>query len=138
MKCYLLLLVIAATIMLILPATGTNINVTVASKGDTYIQWQWDAGYDLTHILIDGTEICGYETTDNSLIRSGLAPDSLHTINVSTSTDAGDASARTLPESGGGSSGIVDYSSDATAAAYGVVGGLLTSVLVVKRWKKDS
>jgi len=121
-----------------LPAGAAVINVTATDVGSTYIEWTWDPGYNLDHILIDGTEICGYETTNNTLIRSGLAPDSLHTINVSTSTDAGDASARTLPGSGGGSSGIVDYSSDATAAAYGVVGGLLTSVLVVKRWKKDS
>jgi hypothetical protein len=137
MKRCLLLLVMAAMLLLVLPVAAVDINVTVATKGDTYIQWQWDAGYDLTHILIDGIEICGYETTNNSIIRSDLAPDSLHTINVSTSTDAGDATARTLPSSPS-VSGIVDYTSDASAAAYGVVGGLLTSVLVVKRWKKDS
>lgn len=132
-------IILAILVMLILPTAAANINVTVAAKGDTYIQWQWDSGYNLTHILIDGIEICGYETTDNVSIRSNLAPDSLHSINVSTDTDSGNATARTLPDtSGGGASSVVDYSSDATAAAYGVVGGLLTSVLVVKRWKKDS
>jgi hypothetical protein len=132
----LLLAAIVAYFLIALPAAAAVINVTATDIGTTYIEWTWDSGYNLEHILIDGTEICGYETTNNSIIRSNLAPDSLHTINVSTNTDAGDASARTLPGSPG-SSGITDYSSDATAAAYGVVGGLLTSVLVVKRWKKD-
>lgn len=131
-----LLLALVCTLV-VSPCLAADINVTVATKGTTFIEWQWDAGYDLTHILIDGIEICGYETTNNSIIRSDLQPDSLHSINVSTLADSGYGITRTLPNVTADED-IVDYSSDAAAAAYGVVGGLLTSVLVVKRWKKDS
>jgi len=83
------ILFLAILTLLLLPAAATDINVTVAAKGDTFIEWQWDSGYDLTHILIDGTEICGYETTDNTIIRTGFEPNSPHTINVTDDVNYG-------------------------------------------------
>lgn len=83
-------ILILSLALLITPIMAANINVTVASVGTTFIEWQWDPGYDLTHILIDGIEICGYETTNNSIIRSDLQPNSLHSINVTDNTNYGD------------------------------------------------
>lgn len=85
----LIAILILSLFLLVAPIMAVNINVTVASVGETFIEWQWDSGYDLTHILIDGIEICGYETTDHSIIRNGFDPNSLHSINVTDDTNYG-------------------------------------------------
>jgi hypothetical protein len=128
MKRYFLLLAILA--VLIFPVAGININVSVASKGSTYIEWQWDAGYVLTHILIDDTEICGYETTNNSIIRTGLAPNSLHTINVTDNINYGDNRTHTT----GGGSAVTNITVPALIS--GVIGGLIALVFYIRRKKK--
>jgi hypothetical protein len=96
------ILVIAAStaaICLIIPSASATINITPMNTGETYINWSWNAGLNLSVILIDGIEICGYETTNSSLLVGGLSANSLHTIQVRTDTDIGTNSTMTLPSS---------------------------------------
>jgi hypothetical protein len=87
-------------ILLIQPAAAT-INVNATEIGTTYIQWTWDGGLNVSDILIDGSVICGYETTNASIILAGLNPSELHSITVLTTTDSGSNSTHTLSLEGG-------------------------------------
>lgn len=116
------------------PAIAVNINVTVADIGQTYINWQWDAGYNLTHILIDGVEICGYETTNNSIIRSGLEPNSLHSINVTNGSSYGDNITITLPDS---PIILSNGNGEGVGAIFGLIGGLIGGILILNRGSKS-
>lgn len=123
-------------ILLITPCVSAAINITPSSIGETYIQWEWNEGLTITTILIDGTEICGYETLSNVSLRTGLDPGSLHSINITATT--GDVGYnQTLTLNATAASTIVDFSPDALSAAFGLVGGLITSVLVVRRYGKN-
>lgn len=87
-------------ILLIQPASAF-INVNATEVGTTYIQWTWDSGLNLTDILIDGSIICGYETTNASIILTGLNPSELHSITVLTDFDYGSNATHTLSWEGG-------------------------------------
>ena len=92
----LLLLCIIVVLFSFIQPVSAVINVNATSVGTTYIEWTWDNGLNLTDIFIDGSVICGYETTNSSIIYSDLNPNELHSITVYTSTDAGSNSTFTL------------------------------------------
>lgn len=94
------ILLIFITILLLsfIPPASAVINVNATSVGTTYIEWSWDNGLNLTDIFIDGSVICGYETTNSSIIYTDLNPNELHSITVYTSTDAGSNSTFTLTD----------------------------------------
>jgi|WetSurMetagenome_2_1015567.scaffolds.fasta_scaffold561924_1 hypothetical protein len=76
------------------------IDITATSVGTTYIVWTWTPGLDLTNMFIDGTEMCGYETTDNTYELSDLNPSEPHTLTIRTDSDSGTITTTTKSASG--------------------------------------
>lgn len=116
--------------LLACPVLAVDMNVTASAIGTTYIVWHWDSGYTLTHMLIDGVEICGYDTIGDTFLQSGLDPDSLHTISVTDDINLGYSAATTLPEAAGGGD---DEGGGAIGAAAGLVAGLIGAIIIIRR-----
>lgn len=97
----LIVVVFIAFCILTAPSSAT-INVSATGIGQTYIEWTWDSGLDLSNMLIDGQTMCGYETTNNTYLLTDLNPSELHTIIVVTDDDSGTNSTYTLGNSTAG------------------------------------
>ncbi len=129
------LLLLAVLLLLLIPAIpSAEIPVTAANITGTSIKWTWTTGYDLTHIYIDGIEVCGYETTSSFYIQSGLGGNTLHTINITDGTDYGNASATTLNVTAAGGGGFTDTS---MMLIYGIIGGIIGAILIYQKYKKS-
>jgi hypothetical protein len=76
-------------IFLIPCALAGPINITAVSSGCDYIQWNWTPGLDVDEIYIDGTAICGYETTSNTTLITGFHPGEIHRIDIIDGVDTG-------------------------------------------------
>ena len=130
MKSINIILILVAMAILI-PQSSAVINVTYANVGTTYINWSWNAGLNVTDIFLDGVQQCGYETTNSSIIQTGLDPNSLHTIVVVTSIDIGSNSTTTLPED------ELPLDSDHSGIVFGLIGGLIGSVLIYNKTRDE-
>jgi len=95
MRQYFFIFFLLSLLILICPVSAT-ISVNATNIGSTYIEWTWTNGLNLTDMFIDGNVMCGYETTNSSIIISDLNPSELHSITIVTTTDYGNNSAYTL------------------------------------------
>jgi hypothetical protein len=86
-----LFLILLLCIFIIPGVSSASINLTPAHVGVTYIEWIWDNGINVSDIFIDGFQMCGYETTNNTFLLPGLNPDELHTIVVITPDGGNDS-----------------------------------------------
>jgi hypothetical protein len=101
MKSKLFLLTIA--LILLVSAASATINITVASTGSTFIQWDWNTGLTMTNVTIDGYNVCNFDQHGHTFILSGLNPNETHSIAVYTATDSGTNTAMTTGETSAGS-----------------------------------
>jgi len=123
-------------LFLLIPVASAVIDITPVDTGCSYIRWNWTPGLDVDNIYIDGVATCGYETTDNTTLLTGLSPGEIHRIDVFTLADSGVNITSTSPvlscllPSGGGDGGTNDNS------AYIIIGaaaGLLLTLLYLRR-----
>ena len=83
-------LLIAIFLSIIFVPVSAVINITPIYTDTSSILWEWNTGLNITTILIDSKEVCGYETLQNNYTLSNLDPGSLHSIYlISTTNDTG-------------------------------------------------
>jgi hypothetical protein len=111
------------------------INITPVSVGSSYIVWQWDSGYDLSDMYIDGNLMCGYETTDNTYAITGLKPSEIHTIKLFYGGDNETNSTYTI----GGNQTTPTYTNSDESTLFIILsflGGALVLIIILRRRKK--
>jgi hypothetical protein len=131
-----LLLLLLLLLAIVNPAMAV-LQVNATTIGTTYIEWTWSPGIDLVDMYIDGNVMCGYETTNNTYLLTGLKPNELHSITILNATDSGSNSTRTLTSNvtgGGEGDGSGDMS---VGVAVGIVGGLIGVVLIARKKEKS-
>jgi hypothetical protein len=89
-------------LLLLIPAASATINITVASTGSTFIQWDWNTGLTMTNVTVDGYNVCNFDQHGHTFILSGLNPNETHSISVYTATDFGTNTAMTTGETTAG------------------------------------
>lgn len=89
-----LLLFLVCLILLISNVSGV---LTVSSNNisDTSISWNWNSGYNITKLSIDGYNVILYDNQTNSFDLTGLNPNEKHTIKIYSISDSGENTAST-------------------------------------------
>jgi hypothetical protein len=122
-------------LILLIPSVSAIIDINSTDIGCDYIRWNWTDGLDVSDIYIDGVATCGYETTLNTTLVTGLGPGETHRIDVFTATDTGFNITSTspilsclIPSGGGGGS-----NDNSSYLLVGLAIGLLLTILYLRR-----
>jgi hypothetical protein len=114
------------------------LQINATNVGTTYIEWTWSTGIELSDMYIDGNVMCGYETTNNTYLLTGLKSNELHSITILNATDSGSNTTRTLSGNTTGGGGEGDGSGDmSVGVAVGIVGGLIGVILIARKEEKS-
>jgi hypothetical protein len=120
--------------LFIIGTASATITVNAIDVGTNFILWNWTPGLDLTDMYIDGSVMCGYETTDNLYLLTGLKANELHNITVYTAGDSGTNTTRTLNQtiniSGAGDSEDI-IGAEVPASPLTVVAAVLVAGIII-------
>lgn len=108
------------------------LNVTPYNIGNSYIDWKWDGNNPITNISLDGNVVASNEFwISNEYIASNLKPNSLHYLQVYTTSSSGFNETSTLPSA-------TDYVQLLTQFIYQYVWLIIALVLLVNASKSKN